>query len=78
MRSRGLLFTIIGFLCVGLFWDLYLTNVSFILSLDKLFIFLILFIGLVLTVVSGILIGMGIKIMINPEFYDTLMKLIKE
>lgn len=78
MRSHGLLLAIIGFLLVISFWNVYSSNIEYILTLDKFFIFLILFLGLVITVISGLMLAVGIRIMINPEFYDKLSKLIKE
>lgn len=78
MRSRGLTFIIIGLFVVGLFWIEYFNNINYILTLDKSYLFILMFVGMILTVSGGITIGVGIKIVIHPEFYERLKSLIKE
>ena len=77
MRSSGLKLVFIGIFPLILFWYYYFTNIAIVLSYDKMIIFLILFIGLIVTVICGILISLGIKVIFNPEFYEKLLLFIK-
>lgn len=78
MRSHGVLFIFIGLISIILFWDAYFSNISSILLLNKLYIFVLLSLGMLVTVIGGILIGLGIKILFEPEIYEKIKKLIKE
>ena len=78
MRSHGLIFIFFGVLVLGLFWNEYFSNITAILNLEKIYIFILLFIGMIITIVGGLSIGMGLKILIDPEFYERLKSLLKE
>ncbi len=78
MRSHGLLFLFIGLFTVILFWSEYFINITRILYLDKIYLLILLLTGMIVTIVGGIMIGIGLKILFNPEFYDRLKSLLKE
>lgn len=78
MRSYGLSFIVFGIFGLALFWIEYFNNITYILSLGKMSLYILLFVGLIVTIIGGLLIGVGIKIVIHPEFYDKLKELIKE
>ncbi len=78
MRSYGLSLIILGFFALILFWVEYFNNITYILSLGKMSLYILLFIGMLVTLAGGLLIGVGITVVIHPEFYDKLKALIKE
>lgn len=78
MRSRGLLLILAGLFAVILFWAEYFINITAILSLNKMYLFILLFTGMVVTIIGGLIIGIGIKILFDPEFYERLKSLINE
>ena len=78
MRSHGLLFIFSGIIVLVLFWNEYFTNISKIIELGKFYVDIILLIGMVITLLGGLTIGVGLKILIDPEFYERLKSLIKE
>ena len=67
-----------GFIVLVLFWNEYFTNISKIIELGKIYVYIILLIGMVVTLLGGLTIGVGLKILIDPEFYERLKSLIKE
>ena len=78
MRIHGILLFFIGIITLLLIWDIYFTNIAYLFGLDKLTTFSILFILLILTIISGFLIGLGVKVIFNPNYYDKLKLLLKK
>jgi hypothetical protein len=77
MRSYGLLIAFTGLIFLILFWYEYFTLVDKVL-IEKYYLYLILFFGLIITIVSGIMIGLGFKILLKPELYQTIKMFLKK
>lgn len=77
MRKHGLLFILLGFLLLIGFWSYYSNNSIQLLSGMKLVVYLVFITGMVITLFSSLLIGIGIRILIRPMFYTQLVSFIK-
>ena len=62
---------------VIIFWYYYFINFELLFKQSQIILFTILFMGLVLTVMGGILISLGVKIILKPEFYLVIKEFLK-
>ena len=77
MRFYGILLFLFGSIIILSFWSFYFGELSNIVLQSNIIQMTILVVGMILSVFSGILIGLGMKIILNPPFWDQIIFFLK-
>ena len=59
------------------YWHLYISYLNEIFAGSEIIVYLILIVGLIVTIIGGSLIAIGLRIIVRPEFYQRIQVFIR-